>query len=201
MPRTSLAGNARAGRCSRYRVPLDALRVCRWRLSQPLLYRGSDSQASDGLGSGRGYPELGSIDLVNGHGGGRLVWLRHAKRDIAGGAKGTIEDCLAIPGLWLDVDVAGPGHRLSGLATSYDQARLFIEAYPEPMTAIVRSGHGFQAWWRFPEMIEARDALPALASWRLTWLNRGIAAGIHIDDVWDMPRILRLPGTRNFKGT
>ena len=130
------------------------------------------------------------------------VWFGCATRRevLPDGRRGSIEDCLAIPGLWLDVDIAGPGHRLSGLATSYDQARLFIEAYPEPATAIVRSGHGFQAWWRFTEMIEAKDALPALAQWRLAWLNRGIAAGIHIDDVWDMPRILRLPGTGNFKG-
>jgi hypothetical protein len=131
------------------------------------------------------------------------VWFGCATRReiLPEGRRGGIEDCLAIPGLWLDVDVAGPGHRLSGLATSYDQARLFIEGYSERPTAIVRSGHGFQSWWRFREMVDAEDALPLLAHWRLAWLNRGIAAGIHIDDVWDMPRILRLPGTHNFKGT
>jgi hypothetical protein len=130
------------------------------------------------------------------------VWFGCATRRevLPEGRRGGIEDCLAIPGLWLDVDIAGPGHRLSGLATSYDQARLFIKGYPERATAIVRSGYGFQAWYLFDEMVEVEDALPILAQWRLSWLSRAITAGIHIDDVWDMPRILRLPGTHNFKG-
>jgi putative DNA primase/helicase len=130
------------------------------------------------------------------------VWFGCALRRevLPNGQRGGINECLAIPGLWLDVDVAGTGHRLNGLATSIDQARLFLKRWPESPDAVVRSGYGLQLWWRFREVLDAEQAVLRLARWRLTWLRHAAAEGIHIDDVWDLPRVMRLPGTFNFKG-
>jgi hypothetical protein len=129
------------------------------------------------------------------------VWFGCALRKgmLPNGQRGREADCLSIPGLWLDVDVAGPGHRLPGLVQSYEEARLFINRFQYPPDAVVRSGHGFQCWWLFAETLDAVDAPAYLARWRATWLKLAANAGIHLDDVWDLPRVMRLPGTYNFK--
>src|SRR5690606_7904020 len=40
------------------------------------------------------------------------VWLGVATRHqrLEGNQRGTAADCLELPGLWLDIDIAGPGH-------------------------------------------------------------------------------------------
>jgi putative DNA primase/helicase len=131
------------------------------------------------------------------------VWFGCAlrKEPLPNGQRGGVVDCLSITGLWLDVDVAGAGHRLAGQAKSFDEARLFINRHPAKPDAIVRSGHGFQAWWLAVEPLYANEALDYLARWRVTWLAYAKEAGIVIDDVWDLPRIMRVPGTYNHKGS
>jgi hypothetical protein len=131
------------------------------------------------------------------------VWFGCAlrKEPLPNGQRGGIDDCLSIPGLWLDVDVGEAGHRRAGYAKSYEEARQFISGFGTDYDAIVQSGYGFQAWWRFNETLDAKEALPVLARWRHTWLTRAATAGIEIDDVWDIPRVMRLPGTFNFKGS
>lgn len=129
------------------------------------------------------------------------VWFGCALRRevLPNGQRGGLKDCLGIPALWLDVDVNGPGHRTSGLAQSYEEARLLINRYPEKPDAVVRSGHGFQVWWKATEMLDQTEAITYLGRWRRTWLGYAKAAHIHLDDVWDLPRIMRLPGTYNWK--
>jgi hypothetical protein len=130
------------------------------------------------------------------------VWFGCALRRevLPNGQRGGASDCLSIPGLWLDVDVDCPEHRRQGYAKSYDEARQVILSFGNDYDAIVRSGYGFQAWWRFTETLDAKEALPVLARWRATWEDRATRAGVEVDDVWDLPRIMRLPGTYNFKG-
>jgi hypothetical protein len=129
------------------------------------------------------------------------VWFGCAlrKEPLPNGARGGEPDCLSIPGLWLDVDVEGPGHRREGQAKSFDEARLFIGRHPAKPDAIVRSGYGFQAWWLAVEPLYANEALDYLARWRATWLGYAREAGIVIDDIFDLPRIMRVPGTYNHK--
>lgn len=131
------------------------------------------------------------------------VWFGCAlrKEPLSNGQRGGVADCLAIPGLWLDVDVEGPGHRLSGYASSYDQARLYIKSLGSDYDVIVRSGYGVQAYWLFVEPLYANEALDYLARWRRTCQRKAAEAGIKVDDVWDLPRIMRVPGTYNHKGS
>lgn len=130
------------------------------------------------------------------------VWFgvatRKAKLD--GGRRGGSGDCDAIPGLWLDVDIAGPGHRQGGrLARDEHHARQLLDAFPLPPTAVVHSGGGLQAWWLFGEMVEVSELGDILASWGATWNRLADKVGIDVDNVFDVSRVMRLPGTTNRK--
>lgn len=131
------------------------------------------------------------------------VWFGVATRTEPLGAnrRGGGPDCAGLPGLWLDIDIVGPGHRQGGrLATDEPAARALLDAFPLPATAVVHSGGGLQAWWLFAEMVPVDDqALTLLAAWGTTWSRIADAQGIDIDNVFDVARVMRLPGTTNRK--
>lgn len=102
--------------------------------------------------------------------------------------------------LWADVDAKDfctdpvlhtPESRLKGDPAD-DKARALdaILKFPVTPSAIVDSGHGFHCYWRLEEPVDTPDAVEA---------NQAIAKWIGADKCFDAPRILRVPGTHNFK--
>jgi len=124
------------------------------------------------------------------------------------GRRGSDADSLALPGLWADLDLAGPGHKTTQpLPETFDDAmRLVAEAgLPEPSLWIM-SGGGLYPWWLFdqPKIIATPDALAVASGLSQTWQQcLGSAAkrlGWHYGTgVGDMARVLRIPGTINRK--
>ena len=55
---------------------------------------------------------------------------------------------------------------------------------------VVDSGHGYHAYWRIGEMVLFDEAKPIMV---------GLARALRGDHVYDRPRILRIPGTTNWK--
>lgn len=90
--------------------------------------------------------------------------------------------------LWADVDAK----KFSDvLATGKAQALAAINAFHGPAAQIlVDSGGGFHAYWLLTEYIPYEQARPVMA-----W----IADAVGGDHVQDSPRVLRLPGTKNWK--
>ncbi len=127
------------------------------------------------------------------------VWFGAATRAQRTSGRGGAVDCEAIPGLWLDIDVAGPNHAQTDLPPTIDAAEQLIAAFPVPPTVVVNTGGGLQAWWLFNEPVAAVDATPLLARWGATWAERGRERGWHVDNVFDLARVMRLPGTTNRK--
>jgi hypothetical protein len=127
------------------------------------------------------------------------VWFGCAtrKQRLNGGRRGGKDDCAHIVGLWVDVDIKGPGHAALELPDE-DQAYNLINEFPLPPTVIVHSGHGLQAWWALQEPHEIAGS-DLLTRWGATWARRSAEAGHHLDNVFDAPRIMRLPGTVNHK--
>src|SRR5262249_51922664 len=66
-------------------------------------------------------------------------------------------------------------------------------------TVVVDTGGGFHAWWFLDRFIHIDEAAPMLARWHGAWDRRMTAAGWSLDNVSDPARLMRLPGTRNFK--
>ncbi len=116
-----------------------------------------------------------------------------------------------VPGVWLDLDVGDTGHkpRSDGLTTFRDENEalecVIASGLPQP-TAVVSSGGGLYTWWLFDEPLilnaDDEDRLAALALISAVATHVGdIAArnGRSVDQLQDPSRVLRPPGTLNWK--
>lgn len=128
------------------------------------------------------------------------VWFGVAPRERdLGTRRGGSADCITIPALWVDIDIAGPGHAATNLPPDRDAAWELIRAYPLRPTYVVDTGGGLQPYWQLDEPAHADEALAFLPRWGATWAELGRRHGWHVDNVFDLARVMRLPGTRNRK--
>jgi putative DNA primase/helicase len=137
------------------------------------------------------------------------VYLRATtlKAPLAPGKRGGEDDSLALPGLWADIDIAGPGHKTGEqLPPDVDAARQIIaeSGLPTP-TLWVHSGGGLYPWWLLDQAVEIDDTSRAgIAELSQRWQNligrSAQALGWHYGTgIGDLARVLRIPGTVNRK--
>lgn len=112
--------------------------------------------------------------------------------------RGGAEDCALVPAMWADLDVTGPGHVSTKLPPTEEAAQELLASFPQ-VSVCVRTGGGLQPYWLLDDPLPAEMAVPVLDRWAYTWQEIGRERGYHIDSVWDLPRVLRLPGTTNWK--
>ena len=115
----------------------------------------------------------------------------------------TEEEVGGLAGMWADIDWAHPVHRKPNLPPSLEQALATLaEALLEP-TLLVDSGHGIQAWWLFEQpWIFQTPEDQELGRRAAQWWHQHIkglytARGWTTDSVFNLDRIMRLPGTWN----
>lgn len=121
--------------------------------------------------------------------------------------RGKADGVCAIPGLWVDIDLAGPGHKADNLPPDIKAAgQLVTKAMPGmPPTYAVATGGGLHAYWLFREAWEFDDDQERDHAKRmnraLQWTIRREARnrGWHVDDTADLARVLRPAGTVNRK--
>lgn len=119
--------------------------------------------------------------------------------------RGQAEDVIAIPGMWLDLDVRGPGHAEQNLPASFEEALDFLASLPLKPTLVVFTGGGLQPYWLFPEPMRLSTEADWTRAKNLSerWQRFIIALGRDrswkLDNTSDLPRVLRLPGTWNRK--
>lgn len=119
---------------------------------------------------------------------------RCEKRDIAG-----------IAALWLDLDVADPVHAKGNLPPSIADAMALLDDFAYPPSYVIDSGHGLQAWWVLREVwtfnspFERADA-ESLEK-RLIYYFKTAAKkrGWDVDSVHNLDRVMRVPGSTNYK--
>jgi hypothetical protein len=125
--------------------------------------------------------------------------------DLGPDKRGEKKDIRAVPGLWMDVDVADPLHKKTNLPQTVEEAIALIDKVPVKPTLIVSSGHGLHAYWLFKEpWIFADDAERTRfegINFRLQAFIRAEAgkSGWQLDSTYDCTRILRIVGTTNYK--
>lgn len=119
--------------------------------------------------------------------------------------RGSAEDVIAIPGIWFDLDVRGPGHSEQNLPASFEEALDFLASLPLKPTCIVFTGGGLQPYWLFPEPMRLSTeadwtrAKNLSERWQRFIIAMGKDRGWKLDNTSDLPRVLRLPGTWNRK--
>lgn len=140
------------------------------------------------------------INNVRGRVPSSCIWFGPAPRARnLGGLRGGAPDCISIPALWVDIDVAGERHKATDLPPDLAAGRQLIGRYPAPPTAIVETGGGLQAWWFLDEPLPADQATDLLVRWGATWAAFGAENDWRVDNVFDLARVMRLPGTKNHK--
>ncbi len=119
--------------------------------------------------------------------------------------RGKKADVMAIPGVWLDIDY-GSEHKKPNLPATEEDAMLLVREMGPAPSAIVHSGRGLQAWWLFKEpwIFESEEertkAETLTKAWCSTLRARAKVHGWDADQVGDITRVMRLPGTWNRKG-
>lgn len=121
------------------------------------------------------------------------------------GKRGGDDLSFYLPGLWADIDIAGPGHKTQNiLPPDVTEAMKIVAAsgLPEP-SHWIHSGGGLYPWWLLESPIEITDLedFRALSAGWQNALARGAAKlGYHYGSgIGDLSRVLRIPGTVNRK--
>jgi hypothetical protein len=128
------------------------------------------------------------------------VWFGMASHaQPLGARRGSADDCEAISALWLDIDIAGPNHAASDLPPSLLDGYKLLASFPVTPSIIVQTGGGAQPYWLLDRPLLAVDAVPFLTRWGQTWAAIGARFGWHVDNVFDITRVMRMPGTFNRK--
>lgn len=99
----------------------------------------------------------------------------------------------------VDIDIRSDAHKSDNLATNFDEAKSFLPFTP---SLIIDSGYGLHAYYIFNTPIEITNQNREELKRRnnlLIDVVRQKANGKKIDGVGDLPRILRTPGTYNYK--
>lgn len=127
------------------------------------------------------------------------VWIGVATRaNNTGSRRGGAAECDQLAALTVDIDVASEVHTAEKLPATFEEALGVARRFPLPPSALVNTGGGYQAWYVLTEPL-GDGAGELLAQWGATWAEIGTAAGVHIDNTFDLPRVMRVPGTLNTK--
>ena len=134
-------------------------------------------------------------DLVEARRDGHNLWCS-AQPLTADATRRTDVDRLA--NVYADLDV-GPGKLPDDDAARavVDRVSVLVEARP---STIVRTGHGFHPRWRLDGHTDPATGADRAARWRTVVETACDELGHpHPDPVYDLPRVLRVPGTLNRK--
>ena len=119
--------------------------------------------------------------------------------------KRTADNAMYFRALWMDID-CGPTKGVpdeKGIIKGYltqqiglDELKKFCIAAGLPRPIMVSSGYGVHAYWLIEETVERRDWLPLANRLRELCVEHGIIVD---SSVFEAARVLRIPGTFNFK--
>jgi hypothetical protein len=128
------------------------------------------------------------------------------RRPLSENQRGGKAEVLSLPALWLDVDIAGPGHKAKkqNLPASVDEAISIVEGVcPQSPSIIVHSGGGLHCYWLLDEPLEIGKSVASYnavsKSFQKQFIVAAAARGLHVDQTGNIDRVLRLPNTFNFK--
>ncbi|MEN6386020.1 MAG: DUF3987 domain-containing protein [Phycisphaerales bacterium] len=119
--------------------------------------------------------------------------------------RGAFNDIAAIGGLWADIDMACDVHSTSSLPETLDDVGQILQALGLRPSAIIKSGYGVHAYWFLKEPFifannQDRERGAKLAKgWHGLVCSQSSKFGWSLPNLGDITRILRVPGTWNYK--
>lgn len=130
------------------------------------------------------------------------VGLRN--KALPNGQRGSEKDILGVTALYADIDIKGDAHAQTSLPSSVDEAIDFLHGLKIKPSIIVNSGNGIHGYWLLdkPFIIETEEDrhISSIFKGFGRYVNSEAKKhGWKIDSVYDLARILRVPGTINHK--
>jgi hypothetical protein len=119
--------------------------------------------------------------------------------------RGKLTDVLGIGSLHLDVDIQNQSaHKKQNLPATIDEAIAFVDGIDLKPSILVNSGYGLHAYWLLQDFITFDDqnkqpTADLLESWQRMYKYRAGLQGYDVDATQDVTRVLRVPGTLNWK--
>lgn len=107
----------------------------------------------------------------------------------------TQENVHALKAFWLDID-CGPGKDYDTQQEALDALKGFCAHVGLPRPTLVDSGHGWHVYWSLTEEIQRNQWEPVARRLREVCGTQGLRVD---NKVFEAARILRVPGTSNFK--
>ena len=110
-----------------------------------------------------------------------------------------------IPGFWLDLDMKHPAHKQGNLPETEEDVQKILSCFPMRPTIDIHSGHGRQFWWAlsefwtFDSVDERMRAANLMQRFNVMFRNHAKSMGFALDMTFDLARIMRIPGTTNYK--
>jgi len=120
--------------------------------------------------------------------------------------RGKLTDIAGIGALWCDIDCASEAHPKANLPKTIEEALALLAEMPLAPTIVVHSGHGIHAYWCFKEPWifaneqERQRAARLAKGWHALVCRKAASHGWQLENLGDLTRIMRLPGTLNHKG-
>lgn len=119
--------------------------------------------------------------------------------------RGNIDDCNGLTCVWCDLDLADRKTKKKLPRTREELDKIILAIHPFP-SMIVDSGGGYHLYWLFTEpwnldrKEDQIDAGKLCRQWGMT-IQRIVKEqfGYDVDSAFDLPRVLRVCGTRNLK--
>lgn len=117
--------------------------------------------------------------------------------------RGKKKDVVYIPGFWTDVDVAGEGHHSHNLPSA-DEAIALLDEFPFRPTILIDTGGGYHAYYLFHKPLQLTPSTVTMVNNAAKRFGRrlidiGLQRGFHVDATSNIDRVLRPPGTNNWK--
>lgn len=124
-------------------------------------------------------------------------------RDLGRSQRGGKDDLLELSAFFLDIDLDGPeaalAHRAKKLPT-LDQALAMLEAVGPVPNIIIDSGYGLHVYWLLDKPYPCDNSLQRLhTDFQKRYWDYAQSQGFHLDHTANLDRVLRVPGTLNYK--
>lgn len=121
------------------------------------------------------------------------------------GQRGGSDTVSSFPGFVMDIDIQGPHHASKMLPDSLMTVMKFLRSLELKPSMIIETGGGVHAYWKFDKLYfidtdeERRRIKEASRSFQQSIIREGQKYGWDLDNTSDLARLVRIPGTWNWK--
>jgi hypothetical protein len=142
-----------------------------------------------------------------GDGSDIFVAMGVTARAFGASSKTRIDTVTGIGALYVDIDIAGAGHKGDASKLPADQAAALalVEKIGVAPSMVINTGGGIHAYWllkefwTFDSLADKKRAVDLNRGWQRTIQAHAKAIGRRVDGTFDLARVLRVPGTFNNK--